>query len=112
MSGRGYGGRGRGGRGGGYKAKGKRGQVKSTVKKTITDYNYYLGSATQASDFTTTTEFIIGHIKQSFENGKDIGDALEEYAHPDMNQWKPSMEVSIATTPEMRELEMEENKVN
>jgi hypothetical protein len=46
-------------------------------KKSITDYNYYLGSAKQASDYETTTEFIINHVKQVFDYGDDIVTAFE-----------------------------------
>ena len=112
MSGRGFSGRNCGGRGVGSRGKIKKAGGKPTTKKTITDYNYYLGSATQASDYNTTTEYIIGHIKQTFENGKDIGDALENLEHPNTETWKPSMQVSIATTPEVKELEKEEYKVD
>ena len=39
-----------------------------------TNYNYYLGSAKQASDYETTTEFLINYIKKLYDYGKnDIG---------------------------------------
>ena len=37
---------------------------KDTKKQYVTDFNYYLGSAKQASDYETTTEFLINHIKK------------------------------------------------
>ena len=32
---------------------------KPDIKKSLNDYNYYIGSATQASDYETTTEYVI-----------------------------------------------------
>jgi hypothetical protein len=46
------------------------------IKKSLTDYNYYLGSARQASDYETTTEFLINHIIKTFDHRSDIGQAL------------------------------------
>jgi hypothetical protein len=67
MSGRGRGFRGRfSGRGKGPKQAKQQGK---NPKKSLQDYVYYIGSAKQASDFTTTTEFIINHIWQTFAQG-------------------------------------------
>jgi len=50
---------------------------KKTKNKDITDYTYYLGSARQASDYETTTNFVINHIKQTFDFGDDIAQQLK-----------------------------------
>jgi hypothetical protein len=58
----------------------QRGLIKKTkfdIKKNLTDYNYHLGSATQAADYETTTEFIVNYIKTTFDYGDDIGTALK-----------------------------------
>jgi hypothetical protein len=47
-------------------------------KQFVTDFNYYLGSSKQASDYETTTEFLINHIKKLYDYGNDIGTALEK----------------------------------
>ncbi len=39
-------------------------QVKK--KKTIEDYYFYVGSCKQASDFETTSEFLVNHVKKTF----------------------------------------------
>jgi hypothetical protein len=39
---------------------------KSETKKSISDYNYYLGSAKQASDYETMTEYLINYIKKTY----------------------------------------------
>jgi hypothetical protein len=41
---------------------GRANQVKSS-KKTLSDRIHYLGSAKQAADYETTTNFLINHIK-------------------------------------------------
>ena len=53
------------------------------IKKEITDYVYYLGTAKQASeyDYETTTFFIINHIKKEFEFGNDIAVALNKQSY-------------------------------
>jgi hypothetical protein len=35
------------------------GMAKKEIKKSVNDYNYYLGSAKQASDYEMTTNFLI-----------------------------------------------------
>ena len=82
----GRGGRGRGGRSSTPK------QVNRT--KTITDYNYYVGSAQQASDYEITTEFIINHIKKTYDQGNDIGMALKDLIPMDENKNKPDLKTS------------------
>ena len=37
------------------------------LKKTLSDHMFYLGSAKQAADFETTTEFILNHIKKEIQ---------------------------------------------
>ena len=37
---------------------------KSTVKKDLKDFNYYLGTSRQATKYEMTTEFIKNHIKK------------------------------------------------
>ena len=36
------------------------------VKKELKDYFYYNGSSEQASDFESTTDFVMNHIKEDF----------------------------------------------
>ena len=65
-------------------------------------------SAKQASDYELMIEFLINHIKKTFEFGKDIGTALKEFKPLDTNQWKPSIEVSIAPEDEIRGAEIQQ----
>jgi hypothetical protein len=70
---------------------------KENVKKTLNDYTFYVGSVKQASDYETTAEFIINHIRKTFDYGNDIGAALEELVPQDLSVYKPRMKVSSAS---------------
>lgn len=77
----------------------------ASKKQFVTDFNYYLGSAKQASDYETTTEFLINHIKKLYDYGNDIGSALEKLEPLDTVPWKPRMQVSEASDEAMRSVE-------
>ena len=66
-------------------------------KKTLADHVYQLGSAKQASDYVTVTEFIINHIRVTFVNGGDIGEALEKLEPKDFKSCIPVPEISTKT---------------
>ena len=106
MSGRGRGrnnqGRGRGNYGRGRSSSnnstntvGSKSTAYKLSKKSLSDYIYYLGSAKQAADYETTTEFLVNHIKKTFNFGIDIGTALEspEITYS-MDQHKPILQIS------------------
>jgi hypothetical protein len=67
------------------------GMPKKEIKKSVNDYNYYLGSAKQASNYETTTEFLINYIAKTSEYRNDIGQVLRELEYPDPDSWKPTM---------------------
>ena len=70
------------------------GAPKKDTKKSLNDYNYYLGSAKQASNYETTTEYLINYIIKTFEYGNDIGQALREFEYPDPDFWRLTMQQS------------------
>jgi hypothetical protein len=70
----------------------KKGKIRP--KKTLSDYQYYLGSARQASDYEKMTEYLINHIKKSFAFGNDVGTALKELEPYDMSQHHLMLQVS------------------
>ena len=41
-------------------------------KKTLEDFYFYVGSDKQASDFETTYDFIVNHIKSTYVRGPMI----------------------------------------
>ena len=74
-------------------------------KKTIGDYQYYIGSSKQASDYETTTAYLINHIQKTFAYGKDIAKALENLTPYDMTKHQPVIRVSKSQDPQQREAE-------
>ena len=76
---------------------GKQGETTNNSEKKkqfITDYTYHLGTAKQASDYDTATEFLINYIKKMYDYGNDIGTSLEELQPVETMTWKPKMQVS------------------
>ena len=95
MSGRGrsrYGGRGRGrSRGNFQKPKSTTSSTSRKERKSISDYIYYIGSAKQASDYTVVTSYLINHIRKTYDNGDDVGEAIEKRIPMNFDAVKPSM---------------------
>eukprot|EP00977_Amphora_coffeiformis_P025228 scaffold18778_cov154-Amphora_coffeaeformis.AAC.1 len=108
MSGRGRGrggyrnrGRGRGGSGRSSNRSNQssvRAQHTPSTKKTINDCSYGIGSPHHASEFTSTTEFIINYVRQKY--GPYMADSLEERAPVELVP--PVLEESIAVDAEVR----------
>jgi hypothetical protein len=69
-------------------------------KKSITDWTYYIGSAKQASEYETTTEFLVNHIKETFEFGRDIAIAIVNQALINTDAWKPRLQKSADPDPD------------
>ncbi len=85
------------GQGKGKKTQAKGGNSNAATankKQFVTDYNFYFGSANQASDYEITTEFLINYIKKFYDYGIDIGMAHENMESLDTAPWKPCMQVS------------------
>ena len=73
-------------------------------KKTkLEDHIYYLGSATQTSDYETTTIFIIYHI--IYTRGLDKVEALETLEDLDFTTSKPTLKKSIETDADLKKTE-------
>jgi hypothetical protein len=92
-------------KGGSHTQSSKKSSMTATPRKVLGDYIYYIGSAKQASDFTIITQFIINHIRKSYTNGDDIGDALEEQVDTNMNNFMPILQVSTATDTDVQDRE-------
>ena len=94
--GRGNGGRGRGNR----KSRDSNNSNRNTTtarKKTLADHQYYVGSAKQASDYVTVTNFIINYIRKTFKKGEDSALALEKFEEYDFTTEAPTMKTSSIT---------------
>jgi hypothetical protein len=74
-------------------------------KKTLADHVYCNGSAKQAADYQTTTDYIINHITNTFEFGSDIAFALKHHNPYDMDKHKPRLQSSKAKKDEDKEVE-------
>ena len=77
----------------------------------MSDYVYYLGSATQAAYYETTTEYLIKHIRKTFSFGNDIATALEELQSYNTVQHKPILQFSKTQVTVMAEVEDEQFKI-
>ena len=51
-----------------------RNQGRDKIKKELKDYYYYTGSIIKASDYKSTTDFIVSYIKGNFAEGQDISE--------------------------------------
>jgi hypothetical protein len=75
----------------------KQGETATNTEKKkhhVTDFTYHLGSAKQASDYETATEFLINYIKKTYDYGNDIGSSMEQLEPIDTSSWKPKMQLS------------------
>ena len=75
------------------------------TKKKLEDYYFSVGSNKQASDFNSTYEFILNHIKKTFMRGNDILEALRKQEEPDTDDWKPTLEMSTSLNTNTKERE-------
>ena len=103
---------GRGNRWNNKKKKGGRDQKKTATskKKTLADHIYYVGSAKQASDYVTVTNYIINHIRRTFEKGNDIATALEDQKEFDLTQFEPQLRFSTKDAIKEKEAKEREDK--
>ena len=103
MTGR-YGNRGgRGGRGG--RGRGRTSTAPTKTKKTVEDYFFYVGSSKQASDYEITADFVVNHIKKTFDRGNDIAEALRTLVKANPDVWKPTLQASTDADKEIKERE-------
>ena len=76
--------------------------------KTITDYNYYVGSTQQASDYNITIEFIINHTEKTYDQGNDIGTSLKDVIPMDENKNKPDLKTSTLIDETLKSTQTEQ----
>ena len=88
--------RGNGGRGGSSRKSSSK-PSSTTTKKTLADHVFYVGSAKQASDFVTVSNYILNYIRINFEKGDDIATALESLEEFDFTPDAPVIKSSTAT---------------
>jgi hypothetical protein len=115
-----YSGRGRSGRNGrgrsGGRGRGNGGRFTSKQPKPklkLEDHVYYIGTSKQATDYETNTQFIINHIKKTYEKGgEDIAEALEDLEHINLKSQAPKLQSSTATDPAVNERENKQYEID
>ena len=102
--------RGRGGRGTGrgHGRNNKKSGNASKSKRTLQDHIFHIGSASHACDYVTVRDFLINHIKKSYVHGVDIAGAIAKETEPNIRNWRPQRERSIATNPAVQKMEDED----
>ena len=87
------------GRGKGNFHKGKTSSSTSTneKKKTLEDYKYDIGSSRNASEYVSTTKFLVQRIATTFDEADDIATAIKQGKDFDLNAHMPSLQVSTVT---------------
>ena len=71
------------------------------------DYYYYTRLSRQASDYKSTTDFIINYIKGKFAEGQDIAESLRNLEYEDTEQWYPVLKRSNEKDEQLRDAENE-----
>ena len=66
-------------------------------KKTLGDHAFYVGSAKNASDCVTNSNYIINYIQKEYSEGLDIADALREGKDYDFTTDAPKLKISEKT---------------
>ena len=79
-------------------------KISSPKKKNLEDYAFYIGTK-QASDFEVTLEYVLNHIKKTYEYGNDISESLRKLAKADIGKWEPTLKASTKTDPEAKKTE-------
>ena len=65
------------------------GSVKQTARGKLSSHVYYIGSSKQANDFNKTTDFLINHIRKTYEGGEEVAVALETRKEFDFGPMAP-----------------------
>jgi hypothetical protein len=80
-------------------------------KNSIKDWNYYISSAKQASEYEATTDFLVNHIKETIEFGGNIAIAIVNQAPINTDSWKPRLQKSSDPDPQTKKAENEQYKM-
>ena len=60
----------------------------------LNDYKYATGTPKQAGDYNKTTNFLILHMRKTYENGGDIADVIENQEPFNFNSSAPKLKIS------------------
>ena len=79
---------------------------KPLEQKTLNDYKYAIGTAKQACDYNKITNYLILHMRKTYENGRDITDMIENQEPFNFNSSAPKLKT--LTTVETADTSPEE----
>ena len=68
--------------------------------------------AKQAGDFVTVNNHIVRYIKMNYDNGRDIGTALEELKPFDFEKVRPRLNILMSTEQSIRAAENRQYELN
>ncbi len=78
---------------------------KEESQKTLQDYQFNVGSAKHASEYVSSFNYIVNHIKMNYNRPGDIGKALEELEEFDFTPHEPKLKTSKNKDPALQERE-------
>jgi hypothetical protein len=70
---------------------------------TLADLIYYVGASRQASYFSIITDYIINHIRQTFDYSNDVANALNSRTTIDFGMLMPDLQESIEIDQDIRD---------
>ena len=79
----------------------------SFKKKTTDDHVFYISSNKQASYYEVTIEFILNHVKMTYQDENDIAESLKKDTKTDTDAWSPALKFSTNSDTQVA---MQENK--
>ena len=70
-------------------------------KKGINNYQFYIGTNKQASEYEAAAEFLINYIKRTFDCRNNIAKTLRTLQKQETDNWKPILKKSNADEQEI-----------
>ena len=68
-------------------------QRKVHKKKTVEDYFFYMGSSKKASNDKMVDEFVVNHIKRTFDQVNVVSEAFKTMVKANTDIWKPTLKI-------------------
>ena len=68
--------------------------TKPIKQKMVNDYKYAIRTVKQASNYNKTTNYLILHIRKTYEHGGDIADAIENQEPFNFDSSAPKLKIS------------------
>jgi hypothetical protein len=62
-----------------------------------------MGSTKQELDYKTTAEYVVNHVKKSFDRGNSNVKSFKKLQVQDMTEWEPMLQTSDANNATIRE---------